>query len=104
MDKKASLEKAQRSLGSAAGIYQIMDNRVSISKKGGDSSSLGPAPPAGNEIRVPTDESRTGKSRTDRHRIPYIPIEYHFYRKIRNSEKIRENPVNSETKSGEAFS
>ena len=46
----------------------------------------------------------TGKSRTDRHRIPYIPIEYHFYRKIRNSEKIGENPVNSETKSGEAFS
>jgi len=32
------------------------------------------------------------------------PIEYHFYRKIRNSEKIGENPVNSETKSGEAFS
>ena len=45
----------------------------------------------------------TGKSRTDRHRIPYIPIEYHFYRKNRNSEKIRENPVNSETKLGEAF-
>jgi len=46
----------------------------------------------------------TGKSRTDRHRIPYIPTEYRIFGKIRIQEKIREIPVKVGTETVEHFS
>jgi len=46
----------------------------------------------------------TGKSRTDRRRIPILPIEYRIFGKKRNQEKIRENLVKTGTKTVEGFS
>ena len=46
----------------------------------------------------------TGKSRTDRHRIPIFPIECRIFGKKRNQEKIRENSAKSGSKSVGDFS
>jgi len=46
----------------------------------------------------------TGKSRTDRCRIPILPIEYRIFGEKRNQEKIRENLVKTGTKTVEGFS
>ena len=46
----------------------------------------------------------TGKSRTDRHRIPYKPIVFRFCRKNRKQESSREIRLGTGTKSGRRFS
>jgi hypothetical protein len=46
----------------------------------------------------------TGKSRTDRRRIPCKPIEYRIIRKKTKLGKIREKSAKSGAKSGEGFS